>query len=366
MGKLAVIRQNGVFLALSLCLLVLAGCGGTVVQEVDQGPVFFPPLPNDPRVQFLKGISSAVDVTGKDESFSLVVVGAGEQQRVDQIAKPYGVATYKGKIYVCDVSAGQVIIMDLANKTFEKLKGNFSTGKLKKPINLDLDDEGRLYVTDSTRKEVVVYDQSGNYLKSIGAKMDWKPTDVGVHGKYLHVTDIKSHEVKVFDRENGKLLTAFGESGAEDKLDNLSMPLGISVNKKGIIRVTNMSSGRVVSMDRDGHVLSSFGKLGDGFGQFGRPKGVDVDSQDRIYVADAAHQNIQIFNDAGRLLLFFGDPGLPKGSMNMPVAMAITTDNLEYYQSLAAPGFILEQVIIVANQFGNDKIGIYGLGEMKK
>jgi len=366
MRKPEIMCCSNFFLALSLSLLVLAGCGGKV-EQTDLGPVFFPPPPNEPRIQFLKGIDSAVDVTGKDESFGLVaVVGEGEEQRIDQIAKPYGVATHKGKIYVCDTSGAQVFILDLVNKKFEKLQGNFSTGKLKKPINLDLDEDGKLYVTDTTRNEVLVYDQSGNFLKSYGSTMDWKPIDLGIHGKYLHVTDFKNYEVKVLDRESGKLITAFGASGAEDTLDNLSMPLGLAVNNKGYVRVVNMSGGRVVTMDRDGHVLGSFGKMGDGFGQFGRPKGIAMDEQDRIYVADSAHQNVQIFTDKGRLLIFFGDPGLPKGSMNMPTAVAVTTDNLDYYQKLAAPGFILEQVIIVTNQFGDDKVAIYGLGEMKK
>jgi len=366
MKKTGMARYSNFLLGMFFSLFVLAGCGGKVEQP-DLGPVFFPPPPNDPRIQFLKGIDSAVDVTGKDESIGLVsVVGTGEELKIDIIAKPYGVATYKGKIYVCDTSGAQVFILDLVNKKFEKLKGNFSTGKLKKPISIDLDEEGKLYVTDTTRNEVLVYDQSGNFLKSFGSTMDWKPIDIGIHGKYLHVTDFKNQEVKVLDRESGKLITAFGESGAEDKLDNLSMPLGLAVNKKGYVHVVNMSGGRVVTMDRDGHVLSSFGKMGDGFGQFGRPKGVAVDDQDRIYIADSAHQNVQVFTDKGRLLIFFGDPGLPKGSMNMPTAVAVTTDNLAYYQSLAAPGFILEQVIIVTNQFGDDKVSIYGLGEMKK
>jgi sugar lactone lactonase YvrE/predicted small lipoprotein YifL len=360
-------RSYGLFLTLFLSLLTLAGCGGKV-EQADLGPVFFPPLPNEPRIQFLKGISTAEDVTGKDESFGLITVVGEADERIDQIVKPYGVAAYKGKIYVCDTGAAQVLILDLVNKKFEKLKGNFSSGKLKKPINLDLDDEGKLYVTDTSRKEVVVYDQSGNFLKGFGATWDWKPIDVALSGKYLHVTDFKKHEVKVLNREDGKELAAIG-SNAEELVDRLSIPLGLSVNKKGVIRVVNLTNGRVISLDRDGHVLGAFGNLGDGFGEFGRPKGIDVDEQDRLYVVDTAHQNIQMFTDKGRLLVFFGDPGLPKGSMNMPVAVAVTTDNLDYYQTLAAPGFILERVIIVTNQYGSektDKVAIYGLGAMKK
>ena len=366
MQKPVVRRTHCFFLVLSLCLLVLAGCGAKVEQQ-DLGPVFFPPPPNDPRIQFLKAISSSDDVVAKKESFSMVaVVGQDQKQSRLSIAKPYGVTTHKGKIYICDAGASQIFIIDPVNRTFEKLKGNFSTGKLKKPINLTVDEEGRLYVTDTSRKEVLVYDQSGNYLRSLGSKLDWRPVDLGVYDKKLYVTDLKNHEIKVLDRENGTLITGFGATGAEDKLDNLSMPLGLSVTRKGELRVVNMSGGRVVTLDRDGHVLSSFGKMGDGFGQFGRPKGIDDDNQGRIYVVDTAHQNVQVFSDKARLLTFFGDPGLPTGSMNMPVAIAVTTDNLDYYQTLAAPGFILEQVIIVTNQYGDAKVSVYGLGEMKK
>lgn len=361
------VRPNyGLYLVLLFLLFTLAGCGGKV-EQMNLEPVFFPPLPGEPRIQFLKKINSAQDVIGRDTSTKMIsVVGVAEEQVIDQIIKPYGVATYKGKIYVIDTSGAQVLILDLVNKKFEKLKGNFSTGKLKKPINLDLDDEGRLYVTDASRKEVLVYDQAGNFLKSFGKGLDWKPADVALYGKDLLVTDFKNHSVKVFDRENGKLVTEFGATGADDAADNLAMPLGISVDKKGHVRVVNLSGGRLVTMDRDGHVLGAFGKMGDGFGEFGRPKGIDVDEQHRVYVVDSAHQNVQMFTDKGRLLIFFGDPGLPQGSMDMPVAIAVTTDNLEYYQSLAAPGFILERVIIVTNQYGDAKVSIYGLGEMKK
>jgi acetoacetate decarboxylase len=51
--------------------------------------------------------------------------------------------------------------------------------------------------------------------------------------------------------------------------------------------------------------------------------------------------------------------------MNLPADIAVTSENLEFYQKLAAPDFILEQVIFVTNQYGDDKVAIYGLGKMK-
>jgi hypothetical protein len=51
--------------------------------------------------------------------------------------------------------------------------------------------------------------------------------------------------------------------------------------------------------------------------------------------------------------------------MNLPTSIAVTRDNLEIFQKYAAPGFKLSHVIIVANQYGNDKLAIYGLGKME-
>jgi hypothetical protein len=117
-----------------------------------------------------------------------------------------------------------------------------------------------------------------------------------------------------------------------------------------------------MKLDRDGHVLLSFGELGDAFGQFGRPRGITVDKEGIIYVADASHQNVQMFNGKGRLLMFFGDPGLPDGSLNLPAHVAVSYDNLEYFQKLADPSFVVEKVVFVTNQFGPAKLSIYGFG----
>ena len=47
--------------------------------------------------------------------------------------------------------------------------------------------------------------------------------------------------------------------------------------------------------DRRGRFLLSFGERGLGPGQFWLPGGVFIDDRDRIYVADAYNQRIQIF-----------------------------------------------------------------------
>ncbi len=357
------IRLAFLLVLIFFLLLLFSACTGPEVVR-PQGSVFFPPVPNPPRVQYLTRISSSTDVDGKKlGGLSIIAVGDSRAEKPKPIIKPYGITVRDGKLYVCDTSPGRLIVIDPARKTFEFLKGNYSFGKLKKPINSALDSEGNLYVADTMRKEVLVYGPSGSFLRAFGKGLEMKPVDVAIDGDYLYVLDLKNHDIKILDRKSGKLLETIGNDSDNKHL--LSMPISLDTDPKGSIYVSNMTSGKIINLDRDGHLLGEFGKLGDGFGQFGRPKGLTVDDQGRIYVVDAAHQNVQIFNKDGRLLMFFGDPGLPFGSLNLPAGIAVTSEGIDLFKEYIDPAFQVEQLIFVTSQFGPAKISVYGLGELK-
>lgn len=343
--------------------IFLGGCASqTTVKKHDL--VFFPEAPNPPRIQFLLGFGNSRDVEGDETEVSLFSMDAVQNEKAKNFIKPYGIAAYKEKIYVSDTLAGKVGVINLQLKSFSWLKGAYGPGNLKKPINLTVDSQGNLYVADSIRKKVVAFDNDGNFLKVYGESYDMVPVDVAVDARRVFALDRSRSKILVFDKRDGELIEGLGQD-SEDPSGNLSLPTNMSLTEKGIFYVTNIASGRIVKLDRDGHVLNTVGQMGDGFGQFGRPKGVATDSKNRFYVVDSAHQNVQIFDSNDRLLMFFGDPGLPVGSMNIPAGIVVTDDSLPYYQTLAAPDFELEQVIMVVNQVGRHKVGIYGLGKKR-
>ena len=47
----------------------------------------------------------------------------------------------------------------------------------------------------------------------------------------------------------------------------------------------------------------------------------------RIYVVDAHFENIQIFNEAGQLLMAFGREGCGPGRFSLPAGLAIGPDD---------------------------------------
>ncbi len=355
------VRSFIFFLGAIFLVATFSGCAQKV--QLDAKPVFFPPPPNPPRIQYLTSISGAKDIEGEKKSFALVVIGGKKAAKEIRFIKPYGITTANGKIYICDMGLADVIAIDPDQKTLTGIKGNYNVGKLKKPVNVALDAEGRMYVADILRREVVVYSPQGDFVAGFGKELDMKPADVAVDDERIYVLDIKGNEIKVLDRKTGKYLESIGKE--TDGLDRLSIPTNMHMSQDGNLYVTNVGTGRVMKLDRDGHLLLTFGQLGDVVGQFARPKGIAVDDENRIFVVDGGHQNVQVFNDDARLLIFFGDPGLMRGSLNLPTSIAVSKDNLEHFQKFADPTFELEELVYVVNQYGDDKISVYGLGHQK-
>ena len=54
-----------------------------------------------------------------------------------------------------------------------------------------------------------------------------------------------------------------------------------------------------------------------------RPKGIGVDSEGHLYVVEAVGAMVQVFNDAGQLLYYFGQKGTGFGEFQLPTGLWI-------------------------------------------
>lgn len=355
-------RTFKTLMLVSLLVSTLAGCAG---KSASVGPVFFPPPPEEPHIQYLTGVSSSSDLKENKASFSKLLVGGAET--ITRLAKPYGLAEHKGKLYICDVGAGQVVVVDFVNKTMKNFVDERGTGRLKKPISVAVDDDGLVYVADTARKDIAVYDPNGKYLKSYGQTFEHQSIiGVAIHGDDLFALDNRLGLIFVLDRKTGELQVTIGNN--PDRSKNMALPNGMGVDSKGMIRVVNVGNGTVKEYDRDGNMLSVFGRIGDAPGEFTRPRGIAMDDEGQIFVVDAGHQVVQVFNENRRILGYFGQPGLPAGSTNLPAGIAVSKKNLDFFQKFAAPGFKLREVVFVTNQYSspiNHSLAVYGLGEME-
>jgi outer membrane protein assembly factor BamB len=346
------------FFAILLIVLVAGGCAST--SELKEASVFFPDPPELPHVQYLTSFTSSLDIEPKRSSFARFITGTKEVVR--RLDKPYGVAIYDGKIYVCD-SNSTVMVFDLNKKTFAPHEGAQGLGKLVQPINISVDKNGNKYVSDPIRKQVVEFDKNDFYVKTYGDAGDWKPVDAVVYEDKLYVADIKNSEIKVFSLETGEQVQSLGHQG--EKKDWLSLPTNLAFDSDGFLYVSDAGRFQILKLDRDGNLRGTIGSVGTQLGFFARPRGVAFDKNNHLYAVDAAFDNVQLFTRDGQLLLFFGKAGNKAGDLYLPAKVVVDYQNIEYFKRYADPAFNVEAIILVTSQFGARLVNVYALGKEK-
>jgi DNA-binding beta-propeller fold protein YncE len=321
-------------------------------------PTFFPAAPDLPRIQYLTAFSSLKDVE-QQSAFNRFVVGEKPDVKLD---KPYGVAVFDGKIYVCDTNTG-VVVFDLKHQSFGPLKGATGPGRLTQPVNISIDSDGTKYVADPARGQVVAFDRNDDYLKAYGMPGGWRPVDAVPLEDRLYVADPGNGLVKVFDKQSGELIKHFGDKG--DPSERLDRPTNLTFDSDGDLYVTDAGRFQVVKFDRDGHFKGTIGQPGDNLGHFARPKGIAVDREGHLYAVDAAFNNVQIFNKEGRLLMFFGEDSDKPGGLLLPAKVTIDYDDLPYFQRYVGPDFEPEYLVFVVSQLGPRLVNVFAYGKQK-
>jgi sugar lactone lactonase YvrE len=345
--------------AFTAFLLAFAGCA--TAPKTPKTYIYFPPPPDEARLQFLTSFSSEKGFAGSSKFLTYVV---GSDQKDAALAKPYGIALQKGKLYVCDSVPAAVEILDLAKGRLRYF-GSSGEGRMRLPINVAVDTDGTRYVTDTTRGQVLIYSAKDEFLGALGGKDELKPVGVAVSGGRLYVTDLKQHSVLVYDKVKREKLFSIPRDPSDEN-SRLMSPTNLAIDRQGRICVSDTGGFFIKIFDAEGRHLRTIGEQGLTPGSFALPKGIAVDREGRIYVVDAATQVIQLFDPEGRILMFFGNPkGEGPGSTSLPAGIAVDYDHLKFFQQYAAPGFKLDYLVFVTNQYGDQKVSVYGFGHKK-
>jgi len=349
----------------AMCLF--SGCWSANIQEQELKPVFFPPAPEKARLQFLKSFSGPVDLGAvKPSTFETFIVGEPEQ--AEGIRTPYGVAIFEGKLYVCDVGKRMVEVLDLGNRTFGYLTKD---RRLMNPVNIYIEDDGTKYIADPTAGFVFVFDRNNDISAMLGKDSKINPIDVVVRGSLCYVTDFASNQIVVLDKTTGREIARLGKrSDGQRQAEPLmglangefSLISDLALDREGNIYVTDKAGARITQFDRSGVFRRTIGRLGDNIDEFIRPKGIAIDNDDRIWVVDAGTEVAKIYNQQARLLLFFGLPGNEPGMMNLPTKIVLDYDNIEFFKQYAVEGANIEFLVLVTNQYGPNKVSVYGFG----
>jgi len=112
-------------------------------------------------------------------------------------------------------------------------------------------------------------------------------------------------------REVASILS-WGSQGAAP--GQFTDPRGLAVDSEGRVYVADGNNHRIQVFDSNGQFVTQWGSQGAGPGQFQEPWGVAVDQDGNVYVADTWNHRLQKFDSEGSFLLQWGTFGNTQGA----------------------------------------------------
>ena len=222
-----------------------------------------------------------------------------------------------GRILVADASRQAVLVFDPAGGALHVWEQADSARRFVNPVGIGRAIDGSVLVADAGLAVVLRLAPDGVPRGSFGRGLLKRPTGLAVDpvSGRVFVADTHGHDVKVFDRD-GVLLATWGRRG--EGLGEFNFPTHLTW-AQGELYVTDTLNNRIQILDGvSGEARRSLGERGLTVGNLVRPKGVAVDSQRNVYVVESYYDHLLVFDRLGRFLMGFGGVGKGSGRFYLP------------------------------------------------
>ena len=175
-----------------------------------------------------------------------------------------------------------------------------------------VDSKDRVYILQRSDPPIIVFDRKGKFLTSFG---DGKIIEG--HGMSISNTD----DIWVTDKDGhvalrfntlGEITMKLGNYEMPKLQEPFSHPSDVAVHRNGDIYISDgYGNSTIHHFSSEGKLIKSWGKPGDGPGEFTVPHALAFDSKGRLFVCDRENYRIQIFNPEGVLIDIWQDQYKP-------------------------------------------------------
>jgi DNA-binding beta-propeller fold protein YncE len=287
-------------------------------------------------------------------SFNLTATGGGDVVQPPQflysfsgaaikLQRPIGVTVDGDTVYAVDSAGRDILVFDQAGN----YKRSFGTSVTVIPLNLARNPKNNnLYVTDRRLRKMLIFNQAGKYLGDFNPNLpkdqlpafktggvQWEPVALAfAPDGTMYVTEIlNGHRFLIFGPD-GKFKKSVGYAGmvtdAKAGPGAFQFPNGI-VYHKGLIYITDSNNRRVQVYDKDGNFKNIIVTQG-------LPRGIDFlnrfptdkpTSPDRFVIADTLAHDGTIWTEKGDKILSFGEEGYLDGQFSYPNGLSVGSKN---------------------------------------
>ncbi len=172
--------------------------------------------------------------------------------------------------------------------------GGAGGGELRNPSDLFLDHQGRLWVSDVERSQILIYSNAGKFIKSVGKEGEGPGEFKGLMGLALMkngdvlASEIGNRRIQILDSE--------GNHKSFCMLDALGIGnvYNLTAGPEATLLLTDYSNHCVYVFDGNYQPISCFGSFGIDRGKFNGPLGL-VCHNDFLFVCEHDNHRIQRF-----------------------------------------------------------------------
>ncbi len=258
--------------------------------------------------------------------------------RPDEFKQPKDVALLPdGNLVVADAGNHRILLLSPSGERVSEF-GSFGAepGQFNEPWGVAAAPDGTIYVADTWNHRIQHLDEEGNVLHSWGGNIDtagelgasglfYGPRDVAVDEQgRVFVTDTGNKRVQVFDAE-GNFLEQFGGGGIE--AGRFEEPVGIAVAPDGTIWVADTWNKRVQGFSPTFEPLRQIAvRAWDGQGITNKP--YLAVSDENIWLSDPDAARLIELDREGTVQRVWGQFGSELGSFNLPLGLAFADGTL--------------------------------------
>lgn len=178
----------------------------------------------------------------------------------------------------------------------------FEGDLLRRPTGVAFDEQGNIYVADTGKRRIVVFDGSGGYISTFGGepgkgvKQLWQPIAVAV---------APDGRAFVIDKGLKKMVLYSAQHVATGEITFPESPTGVTVANDTLFVTTR--SGVVIG-GLDGRFQTGYVKWGKGAGEFDMPGNVAIAPDGTLIVADSLNYRVQAITTKGKVKWVYGKP----------------------------------------------------------
>ncbi|CAF3110681.1 unnamed protein product [Rotaria sp. Silwood2] len=226
--------------------------------------------------------------------------GNGQGSGMNQLYHPNGLCVDDQTMYIADSLNYRIVEWKCDAKTGRVVAGGNGEGnrpdQLKAVADLIIDKEtNSLIISDYNNKRVVRWPrQNGTNGETIISNVGCSGLTMDLQG-FLYIVDYDKHDVRRYRIGESQGTVVAGGNGQGNRLDQLSNPTYIFVDRDHSVYISDSANQRVMKWmegAKQGIVVAGGQGEGDNLIQLSKPWGIVVDQSDTVYVADHGNHRI--------------------------------------------------------------------------